>query len=362
MITKFFGLIMTFACIPIARLSGDESLVLLAGGDDETVGVAAKEAKLFEPFAAEYDDNGELWIIEMAQGNRLLRVNRQGKLEHVAGAMGGRDEKKGETFQDGAALDALFHGPHNLAIREAGEVWISDTWNGKIRVWKGITGEVRSLEHYGTDKGLARAQGPYCITFSPDKRTLHIANLRQVLAYDLQKGSVSVVAGNGEKGIPADGTRAVDAPLVDPRAAAADQEGNIYILERNGNALRVVRPSGMIETLVNRSGKAGDGLKEGAALDVKLNGPKHLCLDIDGGVIIADAENHVIRKYDPKTRTIQCLVGNGKKGRGELGTPPRSFMLARPHGVSVDRATGHLVITDSYNNRVLMLKRGVPSR
>lgn len=354
---RLFSFILIFAYLPTAVLNGEETLSLLAGGENDAVGVSAKEAKLFEPFAAEYNERGELWIVEMAQGNRLLRVDRQGKIEHMAGVKGSRNEKKGDTYRDGVALDSLFHGPHNLAIRGVNEVWISDTWNGKIRVWEQRTGEVRSLESYGVAKEKARSMGPYCITFAPDKKTLHIANLQQVFAYDLENQTVRVIAGNGKKGVPLDGMLAIEAPMVDPRAAAADREGNVYILERNGNALRVVRPSGNIETVVNRSGMAGGGLEEGAASDVQLNGPKHLCIDMDGGVIIADAENHLIRKYDPQSGTVRSLVGNGQPGKGVLGTPPRSFMLARPHGVSIDPTSGHLVITDSYNNRVLLLKR-----
>jgi|JI9StandDraft_2_1071091.scaffolds.fasta_scaffold03308_3 sugar lactone lactonase YvrE len=344
-------------CLRTCFVYGEDALVLLAGGETDTVNIAATEARLNEPFAAEYDESGVLWIVEMSRGNRLLRINRDGVLEHVAGVKGAREEKGGETFRDGIALEALFHGPHNLAIRSQTEVWIGDTWNGKVRVWSEMTGSIRSLGSYGVEQAKGRSQGPYCITFSPDRRTLHIANLQQILAYDIQSQTIKVVAGNGSKGKPIDGTLAVNAPLVDPRAVAADKAGNIYILERNGNALRVVRPSGIIETVVNTSGKSGTGLGEGEASKIALNGPKHLCIDSDEGVIIADTENHLIIKYHPKTGNVTRLVGNGTKGKGELSSPPKSVMLSRPHGVSVDRNSGNLVITDSYNDRILMLKR-----
>lgn len=352
--------LMTFVCGLTLMLSSisnaADKLELLAGGDEAQVDIPAQQARLLEPFGAEYDEQGHLWIIEMASGNRLLKVNHDGLLEHVAGKLGPRNDK-GETLIDGPGLNAIFHGPHNLAIMGPSEVFISDTWNGRIRVWDQKLNSLSCLPGYSVDKPLARTQGPYCIALNPDKTILYIANLQQIYARDMQSGAMSLVAGNGKKGIPIDGNLAVDSPLVDPRAIAADNRGNIYILERNGNALRVVRPSGKIETLVNRTGKKGNGLEEGPALDIGLNGPKHLCIDVDGGVLIADAESNTIRKYDPQQRTIKRLIGTGKGGKGNLALSPLECMLARPHGVSVQASTGNVVVTDSYNNRVLLLRR-----
>jgi len=353
---RLIAFLHSFALIFSTTSVAADKLEFLAGGEEARVNIPAQRARLLEPFGAEYDEQGYLWIIEMASGNRLLKVNRDGVLEHVAGMMGPRNEKS-ETLIDGPGLNAVFHGPHNLAIMGPDEVFISDTWNGRIRVWEQKLNSLSCLAGYSIDKPLARTQGPYCIALNPDKTVLYIANLQQIYARDMQSGAMSLVAGNGRKGIPIDGTLAVDSPLVDPRAIAADKQGNIYVLERNGNALRVVRPSGKIETLVNRTGKKGNGLEEGPALDIGLNGPKHLCIDVDGGVLIADAESNTIRKYDPQQRTLRRLVGTGKAGKGSLASPPLECMLSRPHGVSVQSSTGNIVVTDSYNNRVLLLRR-----
>ena len=95
---------------------------------------------------------------------------------------------------------------------------------------------------------------------------------------DLKTGIVTTVAGNGKKGIPTDGDLARSAPLVDPRAVAIDGRGNLYILERGGHALRVVDRSGKIRTVAG-TGKQGDSGDGGKALEARLNGPKHLCVD-----------------------------------------------------------------------------------
>jgi sugar lactone lactonase YvrE len=186
---------------------------------------------------------------------------------------------------------------------------------------------------------------------------MYLADLdnRRVRAIDMKTGTVRTVAGNGEKGVPPDGADAVKAPLVDPRAVAADGAGNVYILERSGNALRVVDAKGHISTVAGtgKVGASGDG---GDAIKATFNGPKHLCIDGEGNVIIADTENHLIRKYLPKEGKVVRVAGGGKKGTEGLGGPPEKAALSLPHGVTVGK-DGTLYISDSGNNRVLRIER-----
>jgi streptogramin lyase len=141
--------------------------------------------------------------------------------------------------------------------------------------------------------------------------------------------------------------------LLDPRAVTPDAAGGCYILERNGNALRYVDPAGKIRTVVGTGAKglSGDG---GPASQATMNGPKYITLDRDGSVLIADAENHVIRRYSPKTGLITRVAGTGKAGAAGIGGDPRQCELRRPHGVTIG-PDGALYITDSYNDRVLKI-------
>ena len=174
-----------------------------------------------------------------------------------------------------------------------------------------------------------------------------------VCAIDLVTGIVTTVAGNGQRGVPADGAVATAAPLVDPRAVAADDKGNVYILERGGHALRVVGTDGRIRTVVGtgQRGASGDG---GDARLATMNGPKHLCLDREGNVLIADTENHCVRKYLPRTGMIVRVAGIGTKGAAGTGGPPERAELSQPHGVTV-HADGTLYIADSSNHRVVKI-------
>lgn len=338
------------ALIPGAALA--DRIHLVAGGSQDAVDIAAVDAALKEPFGAEFDSGGHLWIVEMVSGNRLLQVDGGGMITHIAGQL-----TPGYTGDGGPALRAQFNGPHNLAIQPDGKVLIGDTWNGCIRVVDVKARTVNTLEGWKAPKGREKGNGPYCITLDFTGTQLYIADLKQVHRLDLATGKSVVVAGNGEKGVPQVGAVAAEAPLVDPRAVAVDHKGSIYILERNGNALRVVDKEGRISTVVNASGKKGGEGDGGPALAATMNGPKHLCIDKDDSVLIADAESHLIRRYVPATGKIERVAGTGVKGSEGVGGDPLKCQLARPHGVTVHPQTGELFITDSYNNRVLKITK-----
>jgi DNA-binding beta-propeller fold protein YncE len=347
---RFSFSLLACALLPLTVCA--DRIQLVAGGDQDAVDIPATQSVLKEPFGAEFDGSGQLWIVEMVSGNRLLKIDKEGLLRHVAGQL-----QPGYSGDGGPALQAQFNGPHNLAILPNGNVLIGDTWNGRIREVDVKAGTVKTLDGWQAPKGRERGNGPYCITLSLDGTQLYVADLRQVHVIDLATGKSRVVAGNGEKGVPMDGALAAESPLVDPRAVAVDRQGQVYVLERNGNALRVVDREGRIRTVVNASGKKGGEGDGGPALAATMNGPKHLCVDRDDSVIIADAESHLIRRYVPTTGKIERIAGTGVKGSDGVGGDPLKCQLARPHGVMISPTTGELYITDSYNNRVLKITR-----
>jgi DNA-binding beta-propeller fold protein YncE len=115
---------------------------------------------------------------------------------------------------------------------------------------------------------------------------------------------------------------------------------------------------------VNKDGKvrtvAGTGAKgagTGKALEAAMNGPKHLCVDRDGSVLIADSENHRIVRFSPKDGTLSVVAGTDKKGSGLGDGDPLKAELAQPHGVLVHPKTGEVYISDSGNGRVLKIAR-----
>lgn len=343
-----------------AGVSWADKVVLVAGGGKSLADEGpATEAALHEPFAVDFDADRNMYICEL-EGGRVLKVTPQGRIARLAGKA-----EKGDAGDGGPAKDAVFNGMHHLLTGPDGSLLLADTWNNRVRRFDLKKGTVTALAGTGK-KGFSGDGGPalkaefggiYCLALSPNKETLYLVDLdnRRLRAVNLKSGQASTVAGNGQKGVPADGAKASEAPLVDPRAVAVDSKGRIYILERSGNALRVVDDTGTIRTVAGtgEAGFSGDG---GPALEARLNGPKHLSVDADDNVLIADTESHVIRKYLPKEGTIVRVAGTGKLGARGLGGPPLELELARPHGVLVG-PDGAIYISDSSNGRIVKIVR-----
>ena len=332
-------------------------VVLVAGGGEGGDGGKAAEASLNQPFAVDFDRDGNMFIAEF-KGHRVRKVDTNGVISTFAGT-----GEKGDGGDGGPALKATFNGMHHLGFTPNGDLYIADTFNNRVRRIDAKSGVIMTVagtgkKAFGGDGGpgaKAAFSGTFCIAFDPMSGRMVVADLgnRRVRAVDLKTGTVTTVAGNGKKGVPADGAVAVEAPLVDPRAVATDSKGNIYILERGGHALRVVGPDGRIRTVAG-TGKKGFGGDGGDALKAQLNGPKHLACDREDNVIIVDTENHVLRMYVPATGKIVRVAGTGKKGPGGVGGPPERLEMSRPHGVTV-HPSGDLYVSDSSNGRVLKI-------
>ena len=334
-----------------------DTLVLVAGGGTGGTNVPATKAKLTQPFGIDFDKAGNFYLAELL-GERILKVDPKGVFTVLAGT-----GKKGNTGDGGPALQATFNGMHSLAVTPDGTIYAADTWNKRVRKIDPKTGVISAFAGGGkksADGGPALEAdlgGIYCVAFNADFSKLYLTDLdkRQIHFVDMKTGLIHLVAGNGKKGVPADGADAKTAPLVDPRAACVDRLGNVYILERSGHALRVVDAAGKIRTVAG-TGKAGNSGDGGDARKATLNGPKHLCVDLDDNVILADTANHVIRKYTPKDGKIVRLAGTGKKGDSKDGGDALRTDFNEPHGVFV-HPSGTLYIVDSMNHRVFRLTR-----
>jgi DNA-binding beta-propeller fold protein YncE len=342
----------------MAAASRAESVVLIAGGGIAEKDAAATECRLHMPFGVAFAPTGATLIVEMTNGNRLLEIDAAGRLAVLAGT-----GVKGFSGDGGRATEATFDGLHTLAAAPNGDVYLADTWNNRVRRYDARTRIVETFAGTGK-KGFSGDGGPASdaefgsvinVALDHDARHLYIADIenRRIRRITVSNGKVETIAGNGTKGTPVDGTLARESALVDPRAVAPDAKGGFYILERSGHALRHVDASGKIRTVAG-TGQPGFAGDDGDARPAQLRGPKHLCIDSHGDVLIADTDNHVIRRFMPASGKIIRVAGTGKKGSGGVGGAPLSVELNEPHGVAVDRG-GRIYIADSGNNRVLRI-------
>ncbi len=338
------------------------TLSIFAGGGTKESGPAI-ECRLADPFACEFDAQGNAFICEMTN-NRVVKVDARGSLTLFAGTT-----KKGSGGDGGPATQAELNAPHNLAVMKNGDVLIADSWNWKIRRVDAKTGIISTFagtgaRGYSGDNGPAKEaqfSGIYSLAFDAKQENLFLADLenRRVRAINLNTSIVRTVAGNGQKGIPAEGSDAAISPLLDPRAVAVAKSGDVYILERGGHVLRDVDASGKIRTVVG-TGKPGPWMPTENPREATLRSPKHLCTDQDGNVLIADSDNFVIRKYFPRENRIIHIAGiriapNRYPAGLSFNPDPLKTELNHPHGISVD-GQGNIYIADSYNGRVLKIQ------
>ena len=305
----------------------------------------ANGARLMEPFGVAFDKQGNWYICEHA-GQRITKVDQRKNISVFAGRENTSPEPEGST-----AARLKFHDPHGLVVSKDQQMYIADTLNHRVVKIDLKTGQSSTVAGTG-QAGYSGDGGPagnatfnqlYALDLNQANDKLYITDLRnrRIRLLDLKTGTVTTIAGNGQEGIPSDGSLAITSPLVDPRATAIDSRGNVYILERGGNALRVLDKQGKIRTVIGtRSGN--------------LNGPKDLRVDRNDDVIISDTENHLIKKCRAKDGSVVVIAGTGEKGDRLVADDPLKTQLNRPHGIFLHHS-GALYISDSENHRVLRL-------
>jgi sugar lactone lactonase YvrE len=317
------------------------------------------------------DDAGQIYGVENIDSNRVFQITPYGELSFIAGLPGAVQKKDRERAREEPdPMKATFTAMHDIVLGSEGSLYIADTHNYRVQKLDRATGRLSTVAGTGV-KGVSGDGGPadeaevggiFSISFSPDFKRLYLTDLanRRIRVVDMETKLIDTFAGNGENAVPEDGALASETSLRDPRAVLADRKGNVYIAARSGHSLAMVDREGRIRTVVNASGKKGYSGDGGPAIEAQMHGPKHLALDEQNRVIIADAENHVIRRYDPETGLIELLAGIPDSEGAALTDDPRTTQLARPHGVRVK--DGWLYIADSYNNRVLRFPYGDPGK
>ncbi len=164
-----------------------------------------------------------------------------------------------------------------------------------------------------------------------------------------RNGVITTVAGSNGEGFSGDGGLATEAWLFNPRGVTVDDNGNIYISDKDNSRIRKVTTDGIISTIAGtgENGYSGDG---GAATSAKINFPYQMQTDSQGNLYFAEADNHVIRKISIDGN-ISTVAGTGTKGFSGDGGAATSAQLNTPWGVVFD-SSGNMYIGDCENDRV----------
>ena len=200
-------------------------------------GAAAGSAQLNLPFAVAVDAAGNLYIAEFGN-NRVRMVSTNGNISTLAG-----NGVSGFSGDGGQATSAMLNGPQGVAVDGAGNVYIADSANNRVR------------------------------RVAPN-------------------GVITTVAGNGIAGFSGDGGFGVNAQVGNPVAVATDSVGNVYIADGSAR-VRKLFVSGLITTIAGSTrGYSGDG---GSAPNALMNGPSALAINAAGSIWVADTLNNAVR-------------------------------------------------------------------
>ena len=164
-----------------------------------------------------------------------------------------------------------------------------------------------------------------------------------------KNGMLTRFAGTGTAGYSGDGGPALQATLKIPAGLLTDDKGNIYIADRENHVVRKVDPKGIITTIAGNgtAGFSGDG---GPAVKASFHFPSGLALDSKGNLYISDRSNNRVRVVTPKG-IVNTYAGNGEEGYGGDSGPALKARIDRPFGLAIDKKD-NLYIADRRNNRV----------
>lgn len=292
----------------IRKIDPGGTITTVAGGGAGGDGGPATNALLRQPTGVTFDASGNLYIAEGSGAHTIRKVNTAGYISTIAGS-----GTSGFSGDGGAATLAKLNLPTGIAVDPAGNVFIADWGNNRIRKVNPM-GIISTIAGGGTVLGdggpatLARLNNPYSV--SPDiSGNLFISDefnhrLRRI---DLG-GIITTVAGTGVPGGSGDGGPAILAEFNLPDGIVADA-GRLYIADYSNNRIRRVDLSTGIVTTVAGTGTAGFSGDFGPAVSAELDGPAGVVLDIAGNVYIADYTNNRIRKIHINNRVPEFTGG-----------------------------------------------------
>jgi len=276
----------------------------------------------------------------------------------IISTIAGNPMAPGYGGDGGAATSASLGAPAHVTVDGAGNLFIADQGNNTVRRVDATTGLISTVAGTGTP-GYSGDGGPAYAASLNSPHGVRVDGAGNVYIADTNNnrirmvdttGAISTVAGNGSPGFSGDGGPAILASLNGPHDVWLDGKGNLYITDTGNSRIRVMNlASGVINTVIGNGVPTygGDG---GPAVTASLNNPEGVRSDSLGNLYIPDGENNRIRKVDT-TGTITTVAGNGIAGFSGDGGPATNASLNVASGVVVDKAGG-LLIADSWNFRI----------
>ncbi len=326
-------------------------------------GGLATSAELNQPDCAVMDSAGNLYIGDGVTNTIRKVAAGTGIISAYAG-----NGAAGYSGDGGPATAASMYGPEACALDSTGNLYVADVGNNVIRKITASTGIITTVAGdgygsgcagggFGGDGGLATKAQLFC----PDGVVVDAAgdlfisdhNNQRVREVNGTTGIITTIAGNGQNGVYSAGGPATGALVSSPSQLALDASGNLYIAEVSVVA-KLNLATGMISTVAGGSTQLTANLNDlgdgGPATQAMFGGAGGVALDAAGNIFIADGGSNRVRKVTVSTGIITTVVGTTEGYSGD-GGPAADAQLHAPKGLFFD-ASGNLYIADTYNSVV----------
>ena len=281
-------------------------------------GIPATSAELYNPYGVAVDSKGDLFIAD-AQNNLVLEVNATTHLITTVAGTG----VAGYNGDGIAATSAELDTPIGVAVDSQGDLFIADDGNSRVREVSAATGLISTIAGTGgygyNGDGIAATSAElyFPVAVAVDSAgNVYISDFenQRVREVSAATGLISTIAGTGTAGYNGDGIAATSAELNFPTGLAVDAAGDVFIADAHNNSVREVNAvTGLISTVAGTGtgGYNGDGI---AATSGQLNSPEGLAVDSAGNLFIVDNAN----QRSPRS---QCRDGPhlDRRGAGFFG-------------------------------------------
>jgi gliding motility-associated-like protein len=342
---KHFLLLLTFVACGYFSLQAQtiSTIAGLAGSSGITNGTGTA-ARFNAPQAIAADKSGNLYVADRIN-NVIRKITSAAVVTTFAG-----NGTPGAV--DGSGTAASFFEPYGIACDTAGNVYVADTKNFKIRkiTPSGIVTTVAGQGVFGTTNGpvnTARFGYPVGVAVSPDGSIIYVADYNTHVIRQISGGTVTTVAGMIYVTGNTNGSGNA-ATFNHPAGLCLTPSGELLIADEWNNQIRKMTAGGLVSTI---AGTGFPGSTDGAASSAAFNGPTTITLGAGGNYYIADALNHTLRAYNPATQIVSTYAGSA----GISGSNDGSAASARfntPYGIAYSNATYALYCSDQVNNTI----------